>query len=124
MVSGATGAGIGLAVVGFVLALFGGIADVLCSSAPVPGVGGCGGFLAVALVGAVLGVIGVVVAVASFRSYTYLAPTVNPAVPPPLVTPVVVHETVQQNIVRVRCRYCGALGDPAVGRCAACGAPL
>jgi len=46
----------------------------------------------------------------------------NPAVPPPLITPVVVRETTE--VVRVRCRYCGALADPTTSACPSCGAPL
>ena len=51
-----------------------------------------------------------------------MPPGFNPAVPPPLITPVVVQQTTE--VVRVRCRYCGALGDPTQVTCRNCGAPL
>jgi len=32
--------------------------------------------------------------------------------------------TVERQVVKVRCRYCGALGNEVDGRCPSCGAPL
>jgi len=31
---------------------------------------------------------------------------------------------IERQVVKVRCRYCGHLGDEVVGRCASCGAAL
>lgn len=35
----------------------------------------------------------------------------------------VVH-TIERQVVKVRCRFCGALGNEVDGRCPSCGAPL
>jgi hypothetical protein len=32
--------------------------------------------------------------------------------------------TIERQVVKVRCRYCGALGNEVDGRCPTCGAPL
>jgi hypothetical protein len=40
--------------------------------------------------------------------------------PPPPPTP----HTIERQVVKVRCRHCGRLGDEVAGRCTACGAPL
>lgn len=37
--------------------------------------------------------------------------------------PVILH-TVERQVVKVRCRYCGGLGDEVDGRCPSCGAAL
>lgn len=40
-------------------------------------------------------------------------------------TPAVVERvTVERQVVKVRCRYCGSLGNEVDGRCPSCGAPL
>lgn len=121
MVSSTTLAGIGLAASGALLLAAGGGFYAVCSSS---GVGGCEPSLGVLILGAILLLAGLLIAVASYRSYTYIPPTTNSAVPPPLVAPVVIHQTVEHDVVMVRCRYCGTLGDPRTGRCAACGAAL
>lgn len=33
-------------------------------------------------------------------------------------------ERIERQVVKVRCRYCGALGNEVDGRCPSCGAPL
>lgn len=46
---------------------------------------------------------------------------------PPAVAPppgVVVAHTIERQVVKVRCRFCGALGNEVDGRCPSCGAPL
>ena len=121
MVSSTTLAGIGLAAFGALVLVAGGGFYAACSSS---GLGGCEPALGVLIFGGVLLLVGLLVAAASYRSYTYIPPTTNPAVPPPLVAPVVIHQTVEHDVVMVRCRYCGTLGDPRSGRCAACGAAL
>ncbi len=45
------------------------------------------------------------------------------ALPVPGSTPVATH-TIERQVVKVRCRYCGRLGNEVDGRCATCGAPL
>ena len=62
------------------------------------------------------------------------APPPPPPPPPPPTpyaatgAPVVVQVTpgpaVERQVVKVRCRHCGNLGDEATGRCGRCGAPL
>ena len=37
--------------------------------------------------------------------------------------PTVTH-TIERQVVKVRCRFCGALGNEVDGRCTGCGAPL
>ena len=44
-----------------------------------------------------------------------------PAFPPGTV-PVV--QTIEREVVKIRCRFCGQLGNEVNGRCPACGAPL
>ena len=124
MTSAATAVGIVLAILGVLLLLFGVGGYSACSSDALTTWTGCTPLIYAMVAGALLLAIGILVAVYAARSYTYIAPTGNPAVPPPLVTPVVIHQTVEQQVVRIRCRYCGTLGDPRVGRCANCGAPL
>jgi hypothetical protein len=43
---------------------------------------------------------------------------------PTAATPAVVREVVIREIVRIPCRYCGALVDQTATRCVGCGAPL
>jgi hypothetical protein len=44
---------------------------------------------------------------------------------PPTVSgvPVVTH-TIERQVVKIRCRYCGSLGNEVEGRCPTCGAAL
>ncbi|MGI0154700.1 MAG: hypothetical protein ACREDE_00975 [Thermoplasmata archaeon] len=44
--------------------------------------------------------------------------------PPPASGPPVVLETIERQVVKVRCRYCGGLGNEVDGRCPNCGASL
>ena len=49
------------------------------------------------------------------------------AAPPPAAAVGAIHtetRTVEREVVRVRCRYCGNLGDEREGQCARCGAAL
>jgi hypothetical protein len=48
--------------------------------------------------------------------------TARQSVPAP-GSPAVVH-TIERQVVKVRCRFCGTLSDEREGRCAVCGAPL
>jgi len=43
------------------------------------------------------------------------------SLPPPGGAPV---HTIERQVVKVRCRYCGSLGNEVDGRCPTCGAPL
>jgi len=43
--------------------------------------------------------------------------------PPPGSQGIAVH-TIERQVVKVRCRFCGALGNEVDGRCPSCGAPL
>jgi len=43
----------------------------------------------------------------------------SPLHPGPTVT-----HTVEREVVKIRCRFCGALGNEVHGRCPSCGAPL
>lgn len=43
----------------------------------------------------------------------------TPSAPLPAQT-----HTVEREIVKIRCRFCGALGNEVHGRCPSCGAPL
>ena len=43
--------------------------------------------------------------------------------PPPGPFAASVH-TIERQVVKVRCRFCGALGNEVDGRCPSCGAPL
>jgi hypothetical protein len=44
------------------------------------------------------------------------------ALPSPYATPAT--HTIERQVVKVRCRFCGSLGNEVDGRCPACGAPL
>lgn len=43
----------------------------------------------------------------------------QPPPPPPPPT-----QTIERQVVKVRCRHCGRLGDEVLGKCQSCGAPL
>lgn len=45
------------------------------------------------------------------------------ALPPP-GSPVLTTHTIERQVVKVRCRFCGTLGNEVDGRCPSCGAPL
>ena len=127
----AAGGGIGLIVFGAFIGLLGWGSYSACqtaaSGAPFNGAASplpCGEFLAIGVFALFLIVVGIVVTVVSYRNYTYVRPATNPAVPPPLINPVVLQQTVERQVVKVRCRYCGALADPADVHCPSCGATL
>jgi hypothetical protein len=50
--------------------------------------------------------------------------TYDPAVPPPLIQPLVIKDTVREQVVKARCRYCGSLAEVTATACPTCGAPL
>ncbi|MCI4365008.1 MAG: hypothetical protein L3K10_02955 [Thermoplasmata archaeon] len=39
-------------------------------------------------------------------------------------SPVVATHTIERQVIKVRCRFCGSLGNEVDGRCPSCGAPL
>jgi len=45
------------------------------------------------------------------------------AYPPPTAGWAAVH-TIERQVVKIRCRFCGSLGNEVDGRCPSCGAPL
>jgi len=45
------------------------------------------------------------------------------AYPPPAAGWRTVH-TIERQVVKIRCRFCGSLGNEVDGRCPSCGAPL
>ena len=119
------GPGVAILMFGIFLSIIGGVADAACSSEPtLPGgvAPNCGGFGALIGFGVLLLVVGIIVLLVQMRSRSQeeSIPMEDPAVPPPLVTPVVIEKTV----VRVRCRYCGEMVDPTAGTCPGCGAPI
>jgi len=46
------------------------------------------------------------------------------SLPPYPGTPFTSVHTIERQVVKVRCRFCGALGNEVDGRCPSCGAPL
>lgn len=128
----AVGGGIGLFIFGALVGIFGWGSYSACQSAvsnsPFNGPNAppldCGGFLAVGVFAVFLMVVGILVVAVSYRNYTYVRPSINPAVPPPLINPVVLQQTVERQVVKVRCRYCGSLADPTDVHCPTCGATL
>lgn len=46
------------------------------------------------------------------------------SLPPPGAPGVTSVHTIERQVVKVRCRFCGALGNEVDGRCPTCGAPL
>ncbi|MGA7476545.1 MAG: hypothetical protein WBW47_04920 [Thermoplasmata archaeon] len=46
------------------------------------------------------------------------------ALPPPSGPGWATTHTIERQVVKVRCRFCGALGNEVDGRCPSCGAPL
>ena len=76
-------------------------------------------FLFVALgLGLVILLIGLVIAYAGGRRHP-VAPLVQPA--PQSQNPTVI---IQKEVVRIKCRYCGALNDQGSLKCQSCGASL
>ncbi len=49
--------------------------------------------------------------------------TAKHSMPTPGAAPVVMH-TIERQVVKIRCRYCGSLGNEVDGRCPTCGAAL
>ncbi|MCI4347889.1 MAG: hypothetical protein L3J97_04640 [Thermoplasmata archaeon] len=119
---------VALIVVGFGLAVTGGVIWGLCASAfPTGGVAlNCGpGPAALTGFGILIIIVGIGVGVASaYSGPRTIYPTTDPAVPPPLIQPVVVQQTIVQQTVEVRCRYCGSLNPVTAAKCSACGAAL
>lgn len=67
-------------------------------------------------------------AILTVRS-SVVQPPPGPSAAPPAAqagasTHTVEHHTVEREVVKVRCRYCGNLGDEREGKCASCGAAL
>ena len=52
------------------------------------------------------------------------APAAPPVAQTGASTHTVEHHTIEREVVKVRCRYCGNLGDERDGKCARCGAAL
>jgi hypothetical protein len=117
---GGLGGGIALLVFGLLWIVFVGIGFSVCVSSPVGGAGGCAALGFFLIIGIFLMIGGIALIARSQQGARSPPLPYNPAVPPPIVSPVVV----QQTVVKVRCRFCGALADPAVGKCPSCGAPL
>jgi hypothetical protein len=46
------------------------------------------------------------------------------SMPPPMSTAAFYTHTIERQVVKVRCRYCGGLGNEVDGRCPNCGAAL
>ncbi|MCI4352561.1 MAG: hypothetical protein L3K14_04155 [Thermoplasmata archaeon] len=119
---------VALILVGLAFVVVGGTIWGVCASAPqVNGVApNCGpGPAAVIALGILLILVGIGVGVASaYSGPRTIYPTMDPAIPPPLVRPVVVQETIVQQTVEVRCRYCGGLNPVTATKCSSCGAAL
>jgi len=115
-----------LLILGVALIIVGAWTWAACSSLPVSGAApSCGGFAVLVVLGVILFVIGIVVAVASaMGGRRTIYPSMDPAVPPPLIRPVMVQQTVVQQTVEVRCRYCQTLNPVTATKCSACGAAL
>jgi hypothetical protein len=122
------GPGIGLLVVGLLMTIFGAAVYSTCTSAPaVNGVApDCGGFGWLIGLGVILLLVGaILIAVAQFGRRTPMVQQVSdPSVPPPIIRPVVVQQTVEKDVVKVRCTFCGNLCDETAKACPSCGAPI
>jgi hypothetical protein len=111
--------GIPLVIFGVACALIGIIAVTSCLSV---GSGSCaipGFFLALGV-----GIILVGTLLILTRPWRPTVLTYDPAVPPPLVQPVVIQQTIREETVKVRCRFCGGLAPVTATSCPSCGAPL
>ena len=124
--AGATNTGVGAIVAGAFVLLVGLVLWSVCASASssTAVAASCTGPLVFAVFGVVIILLGGFALVAGRRSYTYVAPHGDPAVPPPLIRPLVVQQTLEREVVEVRCRYCGALSPVDARTCRSCGAPL
>ncbi len=125
----ARSAAAGLFVLGLFLLVVGGVTYSSCSASAVSTLPGtpqpiCTFLLIPIVLAVALFIVGAVVVVTASRGYTYIPPVSNPAVPPPLIQPLVIEQTVQHEVVKVRCSYCGGLSDATAKTCASCGAPL
>ena len=122
-----TGPGVGLLIFGLMMAIFGGVADSICTTGPSGNGTGpdCGGFAILIGIGVVLLIAGIVLIAISFSGGARVIQQVpDPSVPPPLIQPVVVQQTVEKEIVKVRCSYCGNLCDVTAKNCPSCGASI
>ncbi len=112
---------------GFILIIIGAVNVASCASTPSgPGFQPtCSTFSALLGIGVLFLIIGIVLIVAAAAyGRRPTPPPYNPAVPPPLINPVVIQEKVEREIVRVRCQYCGTLNDETSKTCSSCGAPI
>lgn len=121
------GGGIALILFSLVLIALGAFTLTWCSGPTPAGVTvSCGpGTGAVLAVGILVLLVGIGLVAGSFlgRRPT-LYPTTDPAVPPPIIRPVLIQQTIVQPTVEVRCRYCGTLNPVSSARCTSCGAAL
>ncbi len=54
-----------------------------------------------------------------------LPPAPAPSTPPPPPPPQeIVRDTIEREVVKIRCQHCGALNSETDNECSACGAPL
>ena len=58
------------------------------------------------------------------EAWTAAIATAKQSMPPPAVGGAVTMHTIERQVVKIRCRYCGSLGNEVDGRCPTCGAAL
>jgi uncharacterized membrane protein YidH (DUF202 family) len=118
--------GASLIVFGLVFVVFGGFVYSLCTTqAPVGNLApNCTGPAVVLGIGIFVIVVGVILVAASGRRPRVIQQVADPSVPPPIIQPVVVQQTVEHDVVKIRCPFCGSLYDVTAKACPSCGAPV
>ncbi len=58
------------------------------------------------------------------EAWTFAIAVAKRSMPPPGGAGPVVTHTIERQVVKIRCRYCGGLGNEVDGRCPTCGAAL
>jgi len=58
------------------------------------------------------------------EAWTAAIATAKHSMPPPGGSAPVATYTIERQVVKIRCRYCGSLGNEVDGRCPTCGAAL
>ena len=108
------------------LSVFGGVTYSYCLTlSSTTGVSpDCSGNAFLLVVGLILLIPGIVLIVAGRANRpTVIRSVADPSVPPPIIRPVVIPQTIERNPVPVRCPYCGSQYDSSRRECPSCGAP-
>jgi hypothetical protein len=119
--------GIVLLVVGLLMAIIGGVTWGSCVSQPALSgtLPDCTGLAIILVIGVLLFIAGLVFLAVQYTGHTTrIQQAPDPSVPPPIIHPVVIEQTIEKDVVKVRCQYCGNLCEVTTKACPSCGAPI